>query len=123
MCIVVQYCFLMCRRPPSSTRSDTRFPYATLLRAAAGVGAQIDALGGASGRRHAVDRAAQRARPEAQRVRSAIHFEMIEEDRLELLEVAIVVGVVDRHPVLRSEERRVGKERVSTCRSRWSPYH
>src|SRR3546814_12379199 len=23
----------------------------------------------------------------------------------------------------RSEERRVGKERVSTCRSRWSPYH
>src|SRR3546814_12718603 len=29
-------------------------------------------------------------------------------------------------PVLdgtRSEERRVGKECVSTCRSRWSPYH
>src|SRR3546814_13786033 len=25
------------------------------------------------------------------------------------------------HP--RSEERRVGKECVSTCRSRWSPYH
>src|SRR3546814_19880733 len=23
----------------------------------------------------------------------------------------------------RSEERRVGKESVSTCRSRWSPYH
>src|SRR3546814_11598678 len=27
-------------------------------------------------------------------------------------------GVVER-----SEERRVGKECVSTCRSRWSPYH
>src|SRR3546814_4299866 len=27
----------------------------------------------------------------------------------------------DVHP--RSEERRVGKECVSTCRSRWSPYH
>src|SRR3546814_13150283 len=27
----------------------------------------------------------------------------------------------DRH--VRSEERRVGKECVSTCRSRWSPYH
>src|SRR3546814_5717253 len=26
-------------------------------------------------------------------------------------------------PLLRSEERRVGKECVSTCRSRWSPYH
>src|SRR3546814_14388433 len=27
------------------------------------------------------------------------------------------------HVRLRSEERRVGKECVSTCRSRWSPYH
>src|SRR3546814_19928682 len=30
-----------------------------------------------------------------------------------------VVGAV----LVRSEERRVGKECVSTCRSRWSPYH
>src|SRR3546814_15782891 len=34
----------------------------------------------------------------------------------------------DLHPLrrgagVRSEERRVGKERVSTCSSRWSPYH
>src|SRR3546814_11035465 len=28
-----------------------------------------------------------------------------------------------RFPLTRSEERRVGKECVSTCRSRWSPYH
>src|SRR3546814_16664475 len=27
------------------------------------------------------------------------------------------------YPPKRSEERRVGKECVSTCRSRWSPYH
>src|SRR3546814_4081623 len=27
------------------------------------------------------------------------------------------------HYMGRSEERRVGKECVSTCRSRWSPYH
>src|SRR3546814_8931132 len=27
------------------------------------------------------------------------------------------------HKFIRSEERRVGKECVSTCRSRWSPYH
>src|SRR3546814_2619531 len=26
-------------------------------------------------------------------------------------------------PFFRSEERRVGKECVSTCRCRWSPYH
>ena len=30
--------------------------------------------------------------------------------------------VLDRER-MRSEERRVGKECVSTCRSRWSPYH
>src|SRR3546814_12679228 len=30
--------------------------------------------------------------------------------------------VLDR-AVTRSEERRVGKECVSTCSSRWSPYH
>src|SRR3546814_11293928 len=29
----------------------------------------------------------------------------------------------DIMPDGRSEERRVGKECVSTCRSRWSPYH
>src|SRR3546814_7804859 len=37
--------------------------------------------------------------------------------------------IVDRETIgkgaepARSEERRVGKECVSTCRSRWSPYH
>src|SRR3546814_10698698 len=30
---------------------------------------------------------------------------------------------VDRLRQRRSEERRVGKECVSTCRSRWSPYY
>src|SRR3546814_5595549 len=29
----------------------------------------------------------------------------------------------DPAPPVRSEERRVGKECVSTCRSRWSPHH
>src|SRR3546814_10561855 len=35
-------------------------------------------------------------------------------------------GVADQgvaSGLVRSEERRVGKECVSTCRSRWSPYH
>src|SRR3546814_19923418 len=31
-------------------------------------------------------------------------------------------AILSRCPA-RSEERRVGKECVSTCRSRWSPYH
>src|SRR3546814_13432129 len=30
---------------------------------------------------------------------------------------------ISRGRLIRSEERRVGKECVSTCRSRWSPYH
>src|SRR3546814_16677680 len=41
-----------------------------------------------------------------------------------------IVGTAEGTEVLareaalrRSEERRVGKECVSTCRSRWSPYH
>src|SRR3546814_20187562 len=33
------------------------------------------------------------------------------------------VSVRCEGPTARSEERRVGKECVSTCRSRWSPYH
>src|SRR3546814_21099091 len=41
-------------------------------------------------------------------------------------EIASAVTHIDavngRRPI-RSEERRVGKKCVSTCRSRWSPYH
>src|SRR3546814_21020459 len=35
----------------------------------------------------------------------------------------LLVGAFDDDLGMRSEERRVGKECVSTCRSRWSPYH
>src|SRR3546814_2850266 len=49
------------------------------------------------------------------------------EERFRLRPGDLVLGEVgdlqqpDRRA--RSEERRVGKECVSTCRSRWSPYH
>src|SRR3546814_15812936 len=33
------------------------------------------------------------------------------------------IGLALGEQPTRSEERRVGKECVSTCRSRWSPYH
>src|SRR3546814_5467760 len=39
------------------------------------------------------------------------------------LRVHLALHVLDAAEVARSEERRVGKECVSTCRSRWSPYH
>src|SRR3546814_918539 len=35
----------------------------------------------------------------------------------------LAVQATDGSEAYRSEERRVGKECVSTCRSRWSPYH
>src|SRR3546814_1896304 len=71
----------------------------------------------------------------ARRVHAPLALEVLEtdggvEDRLGLgirldegaelgrLLVARVLAVEHR-----SEERRVGKECVSTCRSRWSPYH
>src|SRR3546814_3873855 len=43
--------------------------------------------------------------------------------------VTLAQAMIERHHALyrryigRSEERRVGKECVSTCRSRWSQYH
>src|SRR3546814_2631732 len=48
--------------------------------------------------------------------------------RMDDLEEALVVldgdlQRIDQVEDDRSEERRVGKECVSTCRSRWSPYH
>src|SRR3546814_14257643 len=49
------------------------------------------------------------------------------------LNIALILGAIPTNTVhmpagqfkapTRSEERRVGKECVSTCRSRWSPYH
>src|SRR3546814_12167119 len=39
------------------------------------------------------------------------------------LAMAVLHEIDDPWSQLRSEERRVGKECVSTCRSRWSPYH
>src|SRR3546814_19939675 len=95
--------FLMIRRPPRSTRTDTPFPYTTLFRS-----------------RHV--RPA--SRPVFQPLRSAVRTD-------EHGPAACAAGGVrhrrGRHLPLRrrsrSEERRVGKECVSTCRSRWSPDH
>src|SRR3546814_18808673 len=44
----------------------------------------------------------------------------LSDDGLQLAQSAF--AFLEEH-AWRSEERRVGKECVSTCRSRWSPYH
>src|SRR3546814_9147982 len=47
--------------------------------------------------------------------------------KAEWMWAGVIVGCLSAAGVTiwqtRSEERRVGKECVSTCRSRWSPYH
>src|SRR3546814_4224821 len=40
-----------------------------------------------------------------------------------LAEVPAATNAALAHDASRSDERRVGTECVSTCRSRWSPYH
>src|SRR3546814_13239708 len=114
----------MIRRPPRSTRTDTLFPYTTLFRSAGAV--DIGELPrGADG-------------IVLHRVSSGTDDfadyldELIARDAEGLRQPRINRPIVlvdpccehDRHPIIfRSEERRVGKECVSTCRSRWSRYH
>src|SRR3546814_11922043 len=91
--------FLMIRRPPRSTRTDTLVPYTTLFRSAVGM-------------EHRHSHQKHVARGHAQHV------------GLKLVQRVQIVRPVRVGDALgRSEERRVGKECVSTCRSRWSPYH
>src|SRR3546814_13370942 len=47
----------------------------------------------------------------------------IDEWNVSLQTLLTDIAVWNKLPPERSEERRVGKECVSTCRSRWSPYH
>src|SRR3546814_12871438 len=125
-CVLFYFClffFLMIRRPPRSTRTDTLFPYTTLFRSRRRFG-RLDDLHLRRGdhaplpARHFID--ARDARPQQ------------EEDEAggggdhDLLAAAETLPKFDGshdHGPARSEERRVGKEGVSTCRSRWYPYH
>src|SRR3546814_5806416 len=48
---------------------------------------------------------------------------LLEADRMGMIDEVRVHQHLAPRAEQRSEERRVGKECVSTCRSRWSPYH
>src|SRR3546814_12783855 len=95
--------FLMIRRPPRSTRTDTLFPYTTLFR---------------SGDHPVRQRAGASRSPARDGARGRD-----EERRMDRRRAHRVPWHRPRHQGGRSEERRVGKECVSTCRSRWAPYH
>src|SRR3546814_17563440 len=98
----VSFFFLMIRRPPRSTRTDTLFPYTTLFRSDR---TEIRFRNGADARAFEYGALFHRLQESSEGVRRHIRCPG------------------PRASADRSEERRVGKECVSTCRSRWSPYH
>src|SRR3546814_18801828 len=130
----------MIRRPPRSTRTDTLFPYTTLFRSRRArrierrIGPAVCHPDGACrtaiadiveqrraheqhGReRQSLDRTEARAKPA---------IEAADERRAAALphRARRPFGHREHTTEQRSEERRVGKECVSTCRSRLSPYH
>src|SRR3546814_18744246 len=112
----------MIRRPPRSTRTDTLFPYTTLFRSekliAAYEAGHLQFFG---------DHTALRE-PEAFATCLAplreVEWVVYAKRPFAVTSASCVMksGLPPR-PRIRSEERRVGKACVSTCRSRWSPYH
>src|SRR3546814_13913288 len=117
----------MIRRPPRSTRTDTLFPYSTLFRSD-----QVRPL-----KRQTFDEAADALRVALKHAIGSWStcFDQILVGISGGLDSSIVAAALGpRTPHLRcltmvepgtdrSAERRVGKGCVSTCRSRWSPYH
>src|SRR3546814_17576872 len=111
----------MIRRPPRSTRTDTLFPSTTLFRSE---GLEP----GRTGRpcaRIAQFHQRHRERP----VRSITAARLPHRRRLRpqcrgcIRQDGCLSEGAEKQIHWRSEERRVGKECVRTCRSGWSPYH
>src|SRR3546814_12407703 len=109
----------MIRRPPRSTRTDTLFPYTTLFRSPSGnlrVGPPVR-QGQAFIMR---DGTSTRLLPFCS-LRFAVMPTAVKIGKQNAAEICLSIQSIFPD-VNRSEERRVGKECVSTCRSRWSPY-
>src|SRR3546814_20506519 len=108
----------MIRRPPRSTRTDTLFPYTTLFRSVEGTSQQpplraaMPSCGAADGLAHGNTAMVSSLYGTQLRHRACSGWQ---DDRLDEY-----FGYAARD-FRRSEERRVGKEGVSTVRSRWSP--
>src|SRR3546814_16994844 len=108
----------MMRRPPRSTRTDTLFPYTTLFRSEE----KIPTIA------HFI-KASKQILADVNSLRMTLSNRLLY--GLELaIESQIITGqgtganmsgLTKSGNFTRSEERRVGKECVSTCRSRWSP--
>src|SRR3546814_16691994 len=101
----------MIRRPPRSTRTDTLVPYTTLFRSTW----HEQKLS------HLLSRGYSNNPFHSHELKPIISLK----DLKSRFQYALLAGGYDFYGKWRerSEERRVGKECVSTCRSRWSPYH
>src|SRR3546814_15818495 len=127
----------MIRRPPRSTRTDTLFPYTTLFRSEDNSGTRQ-----VIGRELHCDLVTRQnpdvmhthlARDVAQNYVAIFQLDakscvgkVLENLSLHLYDVVFCHSLLPHwqsRTLERSEERRVGKECVSTCRSRLSPYH
>src|SRR3546814_14539625 len=121
--MIIFFFFVMLRRPPRSTRTDPLFPSPTLFRSvnAKELLPQPSHWAARGGARRPQPRSLMRRLGLAQ-------IERLGHALAALIELARVRRRRRRHVGRRfcggrSEARRVGKECVSTCRSRWSPYH
>src|SRR3546814_13895749 len=118
----------MVRRPPIDTRTDTLFPYTTLCRSAvadAELVAFERSVGQVAQREIAHRRESLRTIQQMPGPRHMISPPLFLRRTALWSEKPLPLSswLVKRPPVARSEERRVGKECVRTCRSRWSPDH
>src|SRR3546814_16567373 len=104
--------FLMILRPPRSTRTDTLFPYTTLFRSSSFL---IRADKSRSILKHPIGR---------DRFAFSLNWAEFGPPPRRLISLQIETDLLPETFIpARSEERRVGKECVSTCRSRRSTYH
>src|SRR3546814_20815144 len=142
---LLAFFFLMIRRPPRSTRTDTLFPYTTLFRSGSSfrfrqAGADLDRVATALAASYVLVGVI-----ESWNRTVAVTLELIDTNSREViwadrlvapldgiddLRTQIVVHLVSALEIhipfpeaRRSEERRVGQACASKGRSRWVPYH
>src|SRR3546814_16206738 len=116
----------MIRRPPRSTRTDTLFPYTTLFRS---VPNQVDlGIFSVMWSEHCSYKSSKKwLKTLPTKADWVIQGPGENAGVIDIGDgqAAILKMESHNHPsfIERSEERRVGKECVSKCRSRWSLYH
>src|SRR3546814_20635125 len=117
----------MMRRPPRSTRTDTLVPYTTRFRSDAGVFPAYDTIEGRNEVPETLDAQIIKDAKPVFELGEKMQFTYNIANTQRAIGTKLSSKLVRKYGMSglqpRSEERRVGKECVSTCRSRWSPYH